>query len=220
MTGMLKKWEELRALDISKYCKTRKAKDDKGNWIEIPYLPWGKCIDLLHENGAEKVSFTPIMVDGSYLLCSREVSTTTKQGDIKTTGCYFVRVLVEIDDLKWEYDYPLLNGAIVVYDDTLNQRIINTAHNRAFVKAVAIKTGLGWSLWSTDDEDEDVPDDPSRHSIFVIQKRLQETVSRLMQKMSLDDIAKSIGWSRKLIEDVLNRYPAGIAKLESELQLL
>ena len=217
---MLKSWSEMRKVDVSKFCKERETKDDKGRTVYIPYLPWGKCIDLLYENGAEKVSFSPVMVDGSYLICSREVSTTTKTGEERKTGCYFVRVAIEIDDMKWEYDYPLLNGAIVVYDNTLNQRIINTAHNRAFVKAVAIRTGLGWSLWSSEEDAEEVPDDPSRHSIQVIQKRMQEELTRAMQKMTLDDVAKRIGWSRKLIEDVVNRYPAGIAKLESELKRL
>lgn len=217
---MLKSWAELRKVDVSKFCKTRKAKDDNGKWVDIPYLPWGKCIDLLYENGAEKVSFSPVMVDGSYLICSREVSMTTKDGEERKTGCYFVRVAVEIDDMKWEYDYPLLNGAIVVYDNTLNQRIINTAHNRAFVKAVAIKTGLGWSLWSAEEDPEENADDPSRHSIQVIQKRVQEELTRVMQKMPLDEIAKKVGLSRKAVEDIVNKYPNGIAYLESELKKL
>lgn len=217
---MLKSWAELRKVDVSNFCKSRKAKDDNGRMVDIPYLPWGKCIDLLHEHGAEKVSFSPVMVDGSYLLCSREVTTTTKQGEERKTGCYFVRVLVEIDDMKWEYDYPLLNGAIVVYDDTLNQRIINTAHNRAFVKAVAIKTGLGWSLWSSEEDNEEIPDDPSRHSIHVIQKRVQQELTRVLQKMSIDDVSRKMGVSKKTVEDIVNKYPNGISWLESELKKL
>lgn len=42
---MLKKYEELRKIDVTPYCEER----DKAL-----YLNWAKCIDLLHENGDRK----------------------------------------------------------------------------------------------------------------------------------------------------------------------
>ena len=44
---MLKSWNEMYKLDISKYVKQRDKAD---------YLPWASCLKLLYENGAEKVS--------------------------------------------------------------------------------------------------------------------------------------------------------------------
>jgi hypothetical protein len=177
----------------------------------------------LHENGAERVNFRPLMnADGSYLFCSREVSAPARNGGTRTTGCYFVRVEIEIDGDKWEYDYPLLNGANAVYDDTLNQRAINTAHARAFVKAVAIRTGLGWSLWAGDDDGEvNEEENLAFHNPLMVQKRMQERVSFLMQKgMSLDAIAQAIGWKRNVMENVLTRYFDGIVSLEAALKKL
>ena len=48
----LKSYEELRGVDVSKYTEKRDGAD---------YLNWAKCIDLLHDNGAKKVDFTPIV---------------------------------------------------------------------------------------------------------------------------------------------------------------
>lgn len=60
---MLKSYEELSKIDVSKYCKERDG---------IEYLNWAVCIKLLHENGAEKVYFEPIPdpVTGSSLRMS------------------------------------------------------------------------------------------------------------------------------------------------------
>jgi hypothetical protein len=43
---MLKSYAELRKIDVTPYCEDRDG---------AKYLPWAKCVDLLHTNGAEKV---------------------------------------------------------------------------------------------------------------------------------------------------------------------
>ena len=48
-------FEELIKVDVRPFCETRKAKDDNGNVVDIPYLNWAKCVKLLHENGAKDV---------------------------------------------------------------------------------------------------------------------------------------------------------------------
>ena len=48
---MLKSFDEMRKINVLPFCKKRDG---------IDYLNWAKCIELLHENGAEKVYFTPI----------------------------------------------------------------------------------------------------------------------------------------------------------------
>ena len=61
---MLKSYEELSKIDVSKYCKERDG---------IEYLNWAVCIKLLHENGAEKYILEPIPdpVTGSSLRMSQ-----------------------------------------------------------------------------------------------------------------------------------------------------
>lgn len=220
---MLKSRSELRGVDISTFIKTRKGKDEKGKEIKIPYLPWGRCVDLLYEHGAERVWFSPLMTpEGSYLFTSREVETLPKNNNpIRKTACYFVRIRITVDDDTWEYDYPLMNGATVVYDDTLNQRAVNSAHNRAFVKAIAFRKGLGWSLWTDSEEHDESPfDDISMHNAAMVQKRLEQRLTYLMQHRTLDDIGTQIGWKRSQIETVMTTYFRGINALEEALKKL
>lgn len=141
---MLKPYNELVQVDVLPRCDYREAKDERGQKVKVPYLNWAVCKSMLHENGAETVYYTPLKTpEGSYLFGSREVA--NKDG--RKTGCWFVSVEVHIDDLTFTMDMPLLNGSLVVYEDTLNQARISNAHARAFVKGVAIHTGLGFKLW-------------------------------------------------------------------------
>lgn len=216
---MLKKFDELYKIDVMPYCDLKDGKDDRGKAIKIPYLNWAKCVTLLHENGAEAVYFTPIKnADGGYLFESREV----KNKDGRTTGCYFVSVEIHIDDLVFTQDLPLLNGNLVVYDDTLNQLRISNAHARAFVKGVAIRTGLGFSLWAEDDEGEKaMSEDLSIHNIYKIKQRIEQTITdKLKRGMSKSDIASGCGLKEKDLDLILTKYVSGIAYLEDALKKL
>lgn len=156
---MLKPYNELVQVDVLPRCDYREAKDERGQKVKVPYLNWAVCKSMLHENGAETVYYTPLKTpEGSYLFGSREVA--NKDG--RKTGCWFVSVEVHIDDLTFTMDMPLLNGSLVVYEDTLNQARISNAHARAFVKGVAIHTGLGFKLWMNEKDTDPAPDDLSR----------------------------------------------------------
>ena len=207
---MLKSWEELKKVDVTPYVE----KKPTGGKM-LPYLPWAKCKSLLHEHGAEHVTFRPVLLDGSYLICSREVENVGKNDATRKCGCYFVRVEVEIDDRKWEYDFPLLDGANVVYDDNLNQRAIDKAHKRAFVKTVAMETGLGWSLWAGEEEDD--AEDLSYHNIRAIQKRMQEKLTALLQHTDIETFCKNNNISQKNVNAIMTTYFEGIAWLEGRL---
>ena len=105
---MLKSWNEMRQLDISKYVKQRDKAD---------YLPWASCLKLLYENGAESVVITPQTTDsGSSLFMSDQVF-TDKNGN--TNRCYEVRVAVEIDRNPYWISYPVMNGINPVKDNPL-----------------------------------------------------------------------------------------------------
>lgn len=214
---MLKKFDELYKIDVKPFCEVKKGKDDKGKVIDIPYLNWAKCVTLLHENGAEVVYFTPLKnKDGGYLFESREVH--NKDG--RVTGCYFVSVEIHIDDLVFTQDLPLLNGNLVVYDDTLNQLRIANAHARAFVKGVAIRTGLGFSLWAEDDEGEKAEgEDLSIHNVFKVKARIEQRMTELMKRgLSVPQICESIKLKEKDLELILGKYVNGIAYLEDALK--
>jgi hypothetical protein len=216
---MLKKFDELYKIDVMPYCDLKDGKDDKGKPIKIPYLNWAKCVTLLHENGAETVYFTPVKnAEGGYLFSSREVH--NKDG--RTTGCYFVSVEVHIDDLVFTQDLPLLNGNLVVYDDTLNQLRISNAHARAFVKGVAIRTGLGFSLWAEDDEGEKaMSEDLSIHNILKIKQRIEQRFTELMKRgMSQAEICEKCGLKEKDVGAILGKYMNGIIYLEDALKKL
>lgn len=214
---MLKSYNELFEIDVTPYCKYRKAKDENKKDILVPYLPWGRCKQLLHENGAETVYYEPLTnANGSSLFMS-EVPFTDKNGGINR--CYEVRVKVVIDDLEFIYSMPLLNGTAVVRDDTMNQLRLNNAQARAFVKGVAVRTGLGFKLWLEDDI-PDNQDDLSFHKATAIKQRIEELITAKMQKgISLGDIAKAVGTNEKQLRNYLLVLP-WLAEAEKKIEKL
>lgn len=150
---MLKSYEELRQIDVKPYCKPRDG---------FLYLNWAKCIDLLHENGAEVVYFEPIPDEktGNSLRMTSEAFTDSKGG---VNRCYETRIRVVIDDKEYIMQTPVMNGTNPVKDNSLNQNRVWTSMCRAFVKCVAIHTGLGFSLWLDEEMsegkfEEDIPE--------------------------------------------------------------
>ena len=196
---MLKTFAEMRKIDVRPFCKVKKGKDENGKAIDLAYLPWAKCMDLLHEHGAESVGYKGIKneANGTYLF--EHYRTQDKNG--RQCGCYFVSVEVKIDDKTYTLDYPLMNGSLVVYDDTLNQLRISNAHARAFVKCVAINTGLGFELWAGNDDDDDATDDLSMHNVWAIKTRIEQRITELIKRgMSEDEMLAAIKITKKQYE--------------------
>lgn len=134
---MLKSYDEMRQIDVRPYCEDRDG---------LTYLNWAKCIDLLHMNGAKKVYWVPIPDEktGSSLRMS-EVAFEDKNK--VTNRCYETRIKVVIDDLVFEMQSPVMNGANPVKDNSMSQQRVWNSMCRSFVKGVAIHTGLGFDLW-------------------------------------------------------------------------
>lgn len=134
---MLKGYKELREVDVKPYC------EERDGYI---YLNWAKCIDLLHQNGAEKVYWEPIPDEksGNSLRMTDTVFTDSKNN---TNRCYETRIRVVIDDKEYEMQTPVMNGSNPVKDNSMNQQRVWNSMCRAFVKCVAINTGLGFDLW-------------------------------------------------------------------------
>lgn len=186
---MLKPFAEMRKIDVTPFCDYREAKDDNGKKIQVPYLNWARCKALLHENGAEIVTFEPVTGANGSSLIMANAEFVDKNGI--TNRCYEVRVKVRIDDFIFESQFPLMNGSNPVKDNSLTQQRLWNAQTRAFVKGVAINTGLGFDLWLSDTTGVDQEDDLSKHSLKAIKERMEQKITELIKKgVSLPDIAK------------------------------
>ena len=207
---MLKSWNEMRNLDISKYVKKRDKAD---------YLPWASCLKLLYENGAENVRIRTLTdANGSSLFMSDQTF-TDKNGDVNR--CYEVRLEVVVDGSTYGMSYPVMNGINPVRDKLMNQNAVHKAQMRAFVKCVAINTGLGFDLWLDDADIADDVDDLSKHNIFSIRERMQQTYTKLVKRgLSTSEIAKMMGTSEQTVQYYLNGIFDEINRFEKAMSAL
>jgi hypothetical protein len=200
----------MRGLDISKYVKQRDKAD---------YLPWASCLKLLYENGAEKVSFRPLTNEAGSSLFMSDQTFTDKNGN--TNRCYEVRVEVVIDGSSFWISYPVMNGINPVRDNLMNQNAVHKAQMRAFVKAVAINTGLGFDLWLDDSDIEESGEDLSKHNIYAIRERMQQQYTKLVKRgLSTGEIAKMMGTSEQTVQYYLNGIFDEINRLEKVMSAL
>ena len=206
---MLKSWNEMRKLDISNYVKKRDGAD---------YLPWAECLKLLYENGAEKVTIRTLTdANGSSLFMSDQTFTDKNGG---TNRCYEVRLEVIIDGSTYSFSYPVMNGIAPVRDILMNQNAVHKAQMRAFVKCVAINTGLGFDLWRDDADIENDVDDLSKHNLFSIKERMQQAYTRAIKKgMSTKDIASALDMTEDEVK-VYFTYFAQLYRFEEKLNAL
>lgn len=206
---MLKSWNEMRKLDIAKYVKKRDGAD---------YLPWASCLKLLHENGAESVQIVPEVNENGSSLFMSEQAFTDKNGG--TNRCYEVRLTVIIDGTPYKISYPVLNGIAAVRDNLMNQNAVHKSQMRAFVKCVAINTGLGFDLWLDDSDIEQDGDDLTRHSIWSIKERMQIAYTRAIKKgMSTKDIAEKLEMTEDEVK-VYFTYFSQLSRFEEKLNAL
>ena len=205
----IKSWNEMRKLDISKYVKKRDGAD---------YLPWADCLKLLYENGAEKVEILPEKgVNGSSLFMSEQTFTDK---NCVTNRCYEVRVVVNIDGKIHGISYPVMNGVNPVKDNSMNQNAVHKAQMRAFVKCVAINTGLGFDLWRDDSDIESDTEDLTKHNLFAIKERMQQAYTRAFKKgMTTKEIATAVDMTEDEVK-VIFTYFDQLHRFEEKLNAL
>lgn len=197
---MLKSYEELRKIDVTPYCKPRDGVD---------YLPYNKCIELLHENGAEVVYFLPVQnpKTGSSLY---ETETVFSDKNGVTNRCYETRIEIHIDDKVYYMQSPVMNGANPVKDNSMSQQRVWNSMTRSFVKAVAMYTGLGFSLWLDEEDNERKEQDKAdvHHDINKVQERVFETITAIQKKgnLSLGQIAEKLGKTEDELTTYLKMY--------------
>lgn len=212
----LANYDELRKLDVSKWVETRDGAD---------YLNWAKVVDLLHENGAEKVYFEPVVneLTGSSLYMT-EKEFTDKNGT--TNRVYETAVRIVIDDLDFIQRGPVTNGSNPVKDNSMTQQRLWNCQTRLFVKGVAIRTGLGFNLWLKEEEKNEKDnweDDLSKHNIFKIKERCQQIYTQKMKEgLSVKEIAERLHKTEDEVKaifsyfDTLNNFERDLANLDTK----
>lgn len=212
---MLKSYDELRKLDLSQYIEKRD---------NIDFINWARVVDLLHENGAEKVYFEPVPNEqGSSLYMTNQTYTDSK-GNVNKV--YETAVHIVIDDLDWIQRGPVMNGSNPVKDNSMSQQRLWNSQTRLFVKGVAIRTGLGFNLWLKEEENNDKAskwDDLSYHDITKIKERCQEEYTKLLKAgLSVKDIAEKLHKTEDEVKaifsyfDTLNTFEKDLLNIDTK----
>lgn len=202
-----KSFSEMMKIDVSPYVKQRDGAD---------YLGWAMCKKLLHENGAEIVTFNPVPgIDGSTLRMS-SASFSDKNGIANRV--YEVLVHIKVDNTEWDVAYPVMNGANPVKDNSMSQQRVHNAVRRAFVKGVAERLGLGFNLWLDDDDmPQEETDDLSKHSLAKCKQRLTELVTaKINAGIPFNIIADRLGLDEESLRAKFGLYNE-LAKLEKNI---
>lgn len=197
---MLKPYNEMREVDVTPFIEKRDGAD---------YLPYNKCIDLLHEHGAEVVYFLPVPnpKTGSSLY---ETETVFEDKNGLKNRCYETKIEIHIDDKVYYMQSPVMNGANPVKDNSMSQQRLWNSMTRSFVKAVAMYTGLGFSLWLDEEKNERQlqAEADVYHDIKKVQERVFETVTAIQKKsgMSLGQIAETMGRTEDELKQYMSMY--------------
>ena len=178
-------FDELVNINLEEYITKRDGAD---------YVNWAKIVELLHKYGAKEVWFEPVQQENgsSLIICDKEF--TDKSGG--TNSVYETRIKVKIDDLEFEMQGPVMNGANPVKDNSMSQQRLWNSQTRLFVKGVALHTGLGFKLWSRIELEDENKTFTSNDNILEVGKRVKEKLTDLMVNhgMSTMEIATTLGF--------------------------
>ena len=212
----IKTYDEMRKIDVSKWTEKRDGAD---------YLNWAKVVDLLHENGAEKVYFEPVINEqtGSSLYMTDQVFTDKNK---ITNRFYETAVKIVIDDLEFIQRGPVTNGSNPVKDNSMSQQRLWNCQTRLFVKGVAIRTGLGFDLWLKEEKKNEVDsweEDISKHDIMKVAERLKEKLTLKMKDgMTFEEISEKLNITSEELKayltyyNILNRLEKAIDKIDKK----
>jgi DNA-binding NarL/FixJ family response regulator len=112
-----------------------------------------------------------------------------------------------------------MNGIHPVKDDLMNQVAVEKAKQRALVKAVAIRYGLGFNVWAKDEIDDD-SDDLYKHNLKSIEERVQQIYTRLIRKgMTTNEIAQALNKTPDEVKTIFTFF-AQLDRFEQDLTKL
>ena len=199
---MISDFKTLMALDLSKWVSkkpTFKRNDSTGKFektgVELDYINWADCLELLYENGAKKVLFGNVRSAQDHPLF------------LLNGTLPFIRVYVDVDGERAELDFPLIDGATDIKIEKADQSDIHNATQRAFVKCVAINWGLGLSLWQKEEKAAPVTlkIDPMTHDLWEIKKRMELLATSIMQKKgwSIKELCEAIGMKENIYSSTM-----------------
>jgi|TARA_R110000744_G_scaffold258149_3_gene373522 hypothetical protein len=120
-------WKKMSTIDVTEYTKSRGVGKRTLSWI-----PWSDCLAILQAHYPEfEYHFTPVQLypDGS-----AEVGCTVSIGAVSRT--------VDLPVMDNRFD-----AIVAGPDSSPSSRDINDGRWRAFVKCVAVLTGLGFQLY-------------------------------------------------------------------------
>lgn len=207
---MLKSYSDLRKVDVSKWTENRDGAD---------YLNWAKVVDLLHENGAEKVYFEPVVNEntGSSLFMTTQEYSDSKGNKNRV---YETAVKIVIDDIEFIQRGPVMNGSNPVKDNSMSQQRLWNCQTRLFVKGVAIRTGLGFDLWLKDElkeEKENWENDLNKHDISKIKERCQQIYTqKLKEGLTTKEIAGKLHKTEDEVKALFSYFDT-LSNFEKEL---
>lgn len=205
---MLKSFDEMLKVDVTPFIEKRDGAD---------YISWTTVVKLLHLNGAQKVWWDTIQSPSGHSIFMTDHVFVDKNG--KTNRCYEIRVKLQVDDDEFTYTYPIMNGIHPVKDDLMNQVAVEKAKQRALVKAVAIRYGLGFNVWAKE-EIEDDSEDLYKHNLKSIEERVQQIYTRLVRKgMTTNEIAQALNKSPDEVKTIFTFF-SQLDRFEQELTKL
>ena len=205
----LPSFEELSKVDLSQYIQKRE---------DAEYINWAVIVQLLHEYGAKVVYFEPVVNEkGSSLFMTDQEFKDSKEN---VNRVYETAVRIVIDDLDFIQRGPVMNGSNPVKDNSMSQQRLWNCQTRLFVKGVAIRTGLGFNLWSRieeEDEKKSFEIDINQHDISKIKERTQVEYTNLIKKgMSMKDICEKLDKTDDELKALFSYYDI-LAKFEKDL---
>lgn len=212
----IKTYDEMRKIDVSEWTEKRDGAD---------YLNWAKVVDLLHENGAEKVYFEPVVNEktGSSLYMTEQIFTDKNK---MTNRVYETAVKIVIDDLEFIQRGPVTNGSNPVKDNSMTQQRLWNCQTRLFVKGVAIRTGLGFDLWLKEENKNEVEsweEDISKHDIMKVAERVKEKLTiRMKEGLTFEEISEKLNITSEELKayltyyNILNRLEKAIDKIDKK----
>ena len=137
-----------------------------------------------------------------------------------TNRVYETAVKIVIDDLEFIQRGPVSNGANPVKDNSMSQQRLWNCQCRLFVKGVAIRTGLGFSLWQKEEignEMNDVYDDLNKHDIFKIKERVQELYTKKYKSgLTTKEIAEKLHKTEDEVKAIFSYFDT-ISNFERDL---
>lgn len=105
---------------------------------------------------------------------------------------------------------PVMNGANPVKDNSMSQQRVWNSMTRSFVKAVAMYTGLGFSLWLKEEEIERKQQETADqyHDIRKVKERVLQTLTAIQKEgnLTLEQTAIQMGRSADELNAWFKQY--------------